>query len=138
MVVIPGPVEFLMGSPSTEERRNPGELQHKKRIGRTFAIAATPVTVKQYRKFAAGHGAVGDFEQFARTADSPVIRTSWFDGVAYCNWLSQQEGLPESEWCYEPLLDPKDLPAPVYKGGMKLARNYLQRTGYRLPTEAEM
>jgi formylglycine-generating enzyme required for sulfatase activity len=25
-----------------------------------------------------------------------------------------------------------------YKGGMRLARNYLQRQGYRLPTEAEM
>jgi formylglycine-generating enzyme required for sulfatase activity len=95
-----------------------------------------------------------------------VIGTNWFQAVAYCNWLSKQEGLPESEWCYEPLQDPKALPAlagssvgllaeslgPLavacglfpgrtdteYKGGMKLAPNYLQRTGYRLPTEAEM
>ena len=36
--------------------------------------------------------------------------------------------------------DPKALPAtdPEYKVGMKLAANYLKRSGYRLPTEAEM
>jgi eukaryotic-like serine/threonine-protein kinase len=165
MVVIPGPVEFLMGSPPTEAGRNPNELQHTKRIGRTFALAAKAVTVEQYRKFAARYG-VGEIERWVRTADSPVIGPSWFEAVAYCNWLSQQEGLPESEWCYEPLQDPKAMPAlagssvgllagalgplaaacglfpgrtdPEYKAGMKLARNYLQRSGYRLPTEAEM
>jgi serine/threonine protein kinase/formylglycine-generating enzyme required for sulfatase activity len=137
MVVIPGPVEFVMGSPSTEKPRRANEFQHKKRIGRTFALAAKPVTVEEYRKFAPGYG-VGHIEQWARTADSPMIEISWFQAVAYCNWLSKQEGLPQSEWCYEPLLDPKGLPAPEYQGGMKLAPNYLQRTGYRLPTEAEM
>jgi formylglycine-generating enzyme required for sulfatase activity len=45
--------------------------------------------------------------------------------------LSRQEGLPESEWCYEPNQHGQ------YADGMKLAANYLQRTGYRLPTEAE-
>jgi formylglycine-generating enzyme required for sulfatase activity len=172
MVVIPGPVEFLIGSPSTEAGRSaepngglvfrPDELQHKKRIGRTFALAAKAVTVKQYQTFAAGYG-LG--HEWARTADSPVVGKNWFQAAEYCNWLSNQEGLPESEWCYEPLVDSKAMPAlagssvgllagslgplaatcglfpgrtdPEYKGGMKLARNYLQRTGYRLPTEAE-
>jgi formylglycine-generating enzyme required for sulfatase activity len=137
IVVIPGPVEFLMGSPPTEAGRMAIEWQHKKRIGRTFALAAKSVTVDQYRKFAAAYG-LGEIDEWARTTDSPVIRTSWFEAVAYCNWLSKQEGLPEKEWCYEPLLDPKGVSAPEYKGGMKLAQNYLQRTGYRLPTEAEM
>src|SRR5262249_11870355 len=43
-----------------------------------------------------------------------------------------QEGLPQSEWCYEPN------PHGVYGEGMKLKANYLSLTGYRLPTEAEM
>jgi formylglycine-generating enzyme required for sulfatase activity len=51
--------------------------------------------------------------------------------VEYCNWLSKQEGLPESESCYEPNKNGK------YEEGMKLAPDYLKRTGYRLPTEAE-
>jgi formylglycine-generating enzyme required for sulfatase activity len=128
MVVIPGPVEFWMGSPSTEEGRQPksGELEHTKKIGRTFALAAQAVTVEQYRKFNAGYGK-GDIERYVRTADSPVIGTDWFVAAAYCNWLSQREGLKEEQWCY-----PREI-----KPGMMLPHNYLSRTGYRLPTEAE-
>jgi formylglycine-generating enzyme required for sulfatase activity len=164
MVVIPGPMEFQMGSPSTEEGRRQAELQHKQRIGRMFAIAAKAVTLEQYRKFEPRHG-VGEIERWARTPDSPVTATNWYQAAAYCNWLSEQEGLAKSEWCYEPLVDRKALSAlagssagllagwfgPLaatggllsrridsgYKEGMKLAQNYLQRRGYRLPTEAE-
>jgi hypothetical protein len=46
---------------------------------------------------------MGQVEQWARSADSPAITTNWFQAVEYCNWLSKQEGLPESECCYEPL-----------------------------------
>jgi formylglycine-generating enzyme required for sulfatase activity len=93
-----------------------------------------------------------------------MINTNWFEAVAYCNWLSEQEGLPPSEWCYEPLGIPPAMLAgssvgllagsqgPLaatgglvlwrmdrpHLGGMNLARNYLRRSGYRLPTEAEM
>jgi formylglycine-generating enzyme required for sulfatase activity len=163
MVVIPGPVDFLMGSPVTEEGRGPNELQHKQRIGRGFALAAKAVTVEQYRKFNARYG-LQEIERWARTADSPVVTTDWFQAAVYCNWLSQQEGLPESEWCYEWQVDPKTVRAGSsvgllagasgalaaaygllpgradlqYRGGIKLARNYLRRTGYRLPTEAEI
>jgi formylglycine-generating enzyme required for sulfatase activity len=167
MVVIPGPVEFLMGSPPTEVGRAGNETQHKRRIGRTFALSAKSVTVAEYRKFEPHYG-FGEIERWAHHADSPVIATNWFQAVQYCNGLSKQEGLPESDWCYEPFHDPKEWPllaassvgllhAPggqgaflalggVYPGrtdgayapGMRLARNYLQRHGYRLPTEAEM
>src|SRR5581483_2245925 len=51
MIVIPGPVEFLMGSPESEAGRKDNENQHKRRIARTFALAAKSVTVEQYRKF---------------------------------------------------------------------------------------
>jgi formylglycine-generating enzyme required for sulfatase activity len=126
MVVIPGPVEFTMGSPPTEAGRFTSETQHKKRIGRTFAIATKSVTVEEYRKFNARYG-IGEIEGQARTADSPVIGTSWYQAVAYCNWLSKEEGIPEDQWCYE------------IKGNVtKLKEKYLSLTGYRLPTEAEM
>jgi formylglycine-generating enzyme required for sulfatase activity len=133
MVVIPGPVKFAMGSPPTEADRRANEFQHTKRIGRTFALAAKSVTLDQYRKFDALYG-IFEIEPHARTGTSPVLGTDWYQAVAYCNWLSKEEGMPESEWCYEPVRDP----SPEYKEGMKLARNYLQRQGYRLPTEAEM
>src|SRR5262249_38748570 len=54
MVVIPGPVEFVMGSPVTEARRRDQEVQHKRRIARTFALAATPVTKEQFLRFRPG------------------------------------------------------------------------------------
>jgi formylglycine-generating enzyme required for sulfatase activity len=56
---------------------------------------------------------------------------SWYDATAYCNWLSEREGIPKDQWCYEPNKDGK------YAEGMRLAPNNLQRTGYRLPTEEE-
>ena len=164
MVVIPGPVEFVMGSPPTEAGRESRENQHKKRIGRTFALAARSVTLAEYQRFDRRYG--GETQQWSPTGDCPVLGISWFHAAAYCNWLSKQEGLPESEWCYEPLRDAKAMPAlaassvglmaspwgpmltacglypgrtdPEFKVGMKLAANYLKRSGYRLPTETEM
>jgi len=56
---------------------------------------------------------------------------SWYDAARYCNWLSYHEGIPKEQWCYEPNAQGK------YAEGMKPAADYLQRSGYRLPTEAE-
>ena len=51
--------------------------------------------------------------------------------MEYCNWLSEKEGIPEDQWCYEQTAGGK------YAAGMKIKRNHLKLTGYRLPTEAE-
>jgi formylglycine-generating enzyme required for sulfatase activity len=56
-----------------------------------------------------------------------MIMMDWFMAAAYCNWLSKEEGFPKEEWCY---------PEKVVEG-MVLPDNFLERTGYRLPTEAE-
>ncbi len=50
----------------------------------------------------------------------PVIFVSWYGAVAYCNWLSEKEGL-------SPCYGPKD-----NRGNGDIKKN-----GYRLPTEAE-
>jgi formylglycine-generating enzyme required for sulfatase activity len=132
LVVIPGPVEFPMGSPPTEAGREGGpegiiERQHQKRIGHSFAIAAREVTVKQFLRFKAH-----DYNTyFSPTPGCPVNAVSWYEAAAYCNWLSKQEGLPEKQWCYLP--NDKG----EYAEGMKHAPDYLKRTGYRLPSEAE-
>ena len=114
-----------MGSPLTEAGRSDDETQHKERIGRTFALAAKSVTVEQYRKFDDGYKLPA---VYTRTADLPVIGTSWHQAAAYCNWLSKKEGIDQDQWCYE------------IKDGQvtKLKANYLSLAGYRLPTEAEM
>jgi formylglycine-generating enzyme required for sulfatase activity len=138
MVVIPGPVEFLMGSPPTEEGRSVVESQHKRRIGRTFALAAKSVTVREFRRFLKANKLEAWFEgggQFAPLMKSyspdehgPIILVDWYKAAAYCNWLSKQEGIPEDQWCYE--TNPQGQVTA-------LKAKYLSLQGYRLPTEAE-
>jgi formylglycine-generating enzyme required for sulfatase activity len=125
MVVIAGPVEFVMGSPPNEANRDEDERQQNMRIRRTFALASKPVTVEQYRQFDRDYKLPA---LFTRRTDLPVVATSWHQAAAYCNWLSKVEGIDEDQWCYE------------IKDGQvtKLKANYLRLTGYRLPTEVEM
>ena len=52
---------------------------------------------------------------------------TWYDAVRYCRWLTEQEGLPESQQCY-----PKDV-GP----NMRVPDDFLERRGYRLPTGVE-
>jgi formylglycine-generating enzyme required for sulfatase activity len=127
MVVIPGPVEFLMGSPPTENGRDAiRELQHRRRIGRTFALAATPVTKEQFLRFLPKFS----HKQMHRYPypTCPIGGVTWYEAAAYCNWLSEQEGLAKEQWCYE-----TDAQGRV----VRLRKDYLGLTGYRLPTEAE-
>src|SRR4051794_6189166 len=53
----------------------------------------------------------------------------------YCRWLSEREGVPEDQMCYPPVVD--ILLCVEAKAPLKLPPDYLVRTGYRLPTEAE-
>jgi formylglycine-generating enzyme required for sulfatase activity/serine/threonine protein kinase len=140
LTVIPGPVEFQMGSPESEPHRTPAERPHWRKIPRSFAIATKEVTVAEFRRFLrdnpaiekefAAAGRLTDLAKHSPTDDGPILTVDWYTAAAYCNWLSRQEGLPEKEWCY-----------PSGKGqtrpGMVMPEGYLRRKGYRLPTEAE-
>jgi formylglycine-generating enzyme required for sulfatase activity len=141
MVVVPGPSTFRMGSPVTEAGREGGpkgiiETLHRKRIGRTFAIAAHEVTVGQFRRFRKDHQ---HHETYSPGDEHPVNQVMWYDAAAYCNWLSDQEGIPPEQWCYEPKKgkDVRDWSREAYGEGMRLRENYLSLEGYRLPSEAE-
>ncbi len=54
------------------------------------------------------------------------IRVSWWDAIAYCNWLSKKEGLPKAY----------DSNGIVDKDG-RVSTDPSKVVGYRLPTEAE-
>jgi formylglycine-generating enzyme required for sulfatase activity len=126
LVVMPGPTEFMMGSPENEAGRVSVERRHKRRIGRSFSIATTPVTLEQYRKLDGDYGN-GLAPDWLRDPELPVIGINWFMGAMYCNWLSEREGVPSDQWCFS------------IKGQIfKLRKNYLALNGYRFPTEAEM
>ncbi len=120
-----------MGSPLSETERRDDETQHLRRIQRSYAIASRSVTVEEFQQFLKDRPDVIKpiTNRYSPDKDCPIIAVSWFMAAQYCNWLSEKEGLPEKDWCYPAHEDIKD--------GMKPYPDYLQRKGYRLPTEAE-
>jgi formylglycine-generating enzyme required for sulfatase activity/serine/threonine protein kinase/class 3 adenylate cyclase len=124
-----GPVEFTLGSPVTETGRHvENEPAHRKRIGRSFAIATKEVTVEQFKRFRQNHRLI---TRYSHDQDTPMVTVTWYDAAAYCNWLSEREGIPPDKWCYLPDKDGD------YDEGMRIKTDHLKLTGYRLPTEAE-
>jgi serine/threonine protein kinase/formylglycine-generating enzyme required for sulfatase activity len=127
-VVIPGPVEFVMGSPLREA--GPDEPQVTKYIGRSFAIATTPVTMGQLQRFLRAFKRNHAYtRKYCPDPECPAIGMNWFTAAQFCRWLSDQEGVPPDQMCFPPIDEIKE--------GMVLPKDYLSRTGYRLPTEAE-
>ena len=131
LVIIPEVQKFMMGSP---ERSYPEEPPLWKRIPRSYAIGTKEVTVAQFKEFLKSsdkgkHRDKAEVEKYSPDDDGPMIQVDWFWAAAYCNWLSKQEGMPASEWCY---------PDNIEKGkNMEMPEGFLERKGYRLPTEAE-
>jgi len=126
---------FQMGSPESEAGRNPSERLHQRKIGRRIAISTKEVTKAQWQVFAESVKIwTVDEEQlkpYIRTDDSPMLWMTWYEAAWYCNWLSEVEGIPEDQWCYE------TNGMQEYGPGMRAKQNFLELTGYRLPTEAE-
>ncbi|MBI1913292.1 MAG: SUMF1/EgtB/PvdO family nonheme iron enzyme [Planctomycetes bacterium] len=132
LVLVPGPVEFGMGSPPSDPDRIEGiDVLHRRRIPRSYALASRSVTVAEFERFLKDRPDVAHsyLKRYRPEADGPIISVTWLEAAQYCNWLSEKEGLAEKEWCYPKHEDIKD--------GMRLPADFLRRTGYRLPTEAE-
>jgi serine/threonine protein kinase/formylglycine-generating enzyme required for sulfatase activity/tetratricopeptide (TPR) repeat protein len=134
--VIDGPSEFRMGSLASDpERKIETEPPRRMAIPRRYAIATKEVTIEQFRRFVESNGLfsvrASDLRQASSVPDGPWIGATWYAAAAYCNWLSEQEGLSKSNWCYERNR------ADVIAEGMTIPEDVIKRKGYRLPTEAE-
>lgn len=111
------PGTFSMGSDRREQGRQANEVQRDIKLTRLFYIGTKEVTNEAFRQFRTGHSS-GIVQRTTLDNDNyPVARVAWSDAIAFCNWLSQRDGLP-----------------PAYRNG-KLIQP--ATTGYRLPTEAE-
>jgi formylglycine-generating enzyme required for sulfatase activity/tRNA A-37 threonylcarbamoyl transferase component Bud32 len=133
MVCVRDPAVFRMGSPAPEAGRVGNEAPHRRAIGRNFAIAARPVTNREFERFrnAKLPGRLApDASTWSPAPNGPVVGVSWFEAAQFCNWLSEKDGLDDSEWCYPTRKED-------FKLGLKPFPDYLKRKGYRLPTESE-
>jgi eukaryotic-like serine/threonine-protein kinase len=128
--VIDGPVEYQMGSPHREVGQDGARRLQSRRIPWRFSIASTEVTNIQYQKFAQENPRYRfDLERnLSPDPRGPVVGVRIYEVAAFCNWLSKAEGL---EPCFEPNSN------GLYAEGMRFVPNYLDRSGYRLPTQAE-
>lgn len=94
--------EFLMGCEAGQENERP---VHQVWVDR-FAIGKFPVTNAQYRQFLLSTGAEPPrfwLEPMFADPRKPVVGTTWFEAVAYCDWLANQAAQPfrlptEAEW----------------------------------------
>jgi formylglycine-generating enzyme required for sulfatase activity len=104
---------FTLGSPPNETGRRRNEHQVQVDFSRQFWVSEKEITQSQFTAFLAANQAV--------KSNLPVTGVSWLEAAQYCNWLSQQEGLPIF---YR------------FQNGRYLGVN-ASSNGYRLPTEAE-
>jgi formylglycine-generating enzyme required for sulfatase activity len=112
---------FTMGSPRREPGRRSNETERQVELRRPFYISRFQVTNREFREFRAQHLS-GIFKDESLDLErQPVVRVSWQDAAAFCNWLSERDKLPPA---YVRRGDRFELVEPV-------------TTGYRLPTEAE-
>ncbi|MEQ1801997.1 MAG: PEGA domain-containing protein [Gammaproteobacteria bacterium] len=119
------PGSLRMGAPRREQGRRANETERDVRLTRPFYIGVREVTNTQFRAFRPRHTSGAEKYQVLAGGDYPAVMLGWEDAAAYCNWLSDQEGLPRA---YETVAKP---------GGPQLALVSPATSGYRLPTEAE-
>lgn len=115
------PGAFTMGASRREAGRRPNENLRDIQLERPFYIGFKEVTNFEFRQFSADHSSGTVSGVTLNNEVQPVVQISWSQAAAYCNWLSEQEGL-----------------TLFYKiEGEDIISFNSEATGYRLPTEAE-
>jgi formylglycine-generating enzyme required for sulfatase activity len=87
----PAPAPGTGGSSAGRTDERPA---HRVSLG-AFRLALLPVTNREYAAFlaATAHRPPRFWDDARFNApDQPVVGVTWFDAVAYCDWLSQQTG----------------------------------------------
>ena len=120
-LVLVQPGAYVMGTPRGEQGRQSNEAQRPVRLTRAFYLSDREISNAQFRRFASSHSSGIIRRETLDNSRQPVARVSWADAARYCNWLSQQDGLP----------------AAYREEGGSLRLVLPLSTGYRLPSEAE-
>ncbi len=112
---------FTMGSPRREPGRRANEAQRDVELRRPFYMGVREVTNAEFKRFKSDHRSGIVPPNTLELDNQPVVNIRWEQAAAYCNWLSEQEGLK---------------PAYVKDGDSLVPANPMTN-GYRLPTDAE-
>ena len=112
---------FTMGASRRQQGRRANEVQRQITLERGFYMSDTPVSNNQYRQFDRFHSSGHVKGNSLNGENYPVVNITWEKAAAYCNWLSEQEGLNNFYTQTK----------GVISGIDPLAN------GYRLPSEAE-
>jgi len=107
---------FQMGAGEADRGEGPA---HDVEV-ESFYIGKYQVTCREYGAFCTATGRRDPCHRHWRGTNFPVVNVSWYDAVAYCNWLSEREG--------------RD---PCYRVEGEMVICDFDKDGYRLPTEAE-
>ncbi|MBN2477369.1 MAG: SUMF1/EgtB/PvdO family nonheme iron enzyme [Pirellulales bacterium] len=132
--VVCRPGSFMMGAADWDPDREIDEPLHEETIERAFALCDREVTNRHYRTFCTDANKLFPAnKEFAPEPEHPVVGVDWYHAVFFCRWLTEQAGMDEADQCYN---DPADWQRGV--GGVFTTIEYhAERSGYRLPTEAE-
>jgi formylglycine-generating enzyme required for sulfatase activity len=88
IVLLPiAPGTFKMGSPASEEGRDPDEKLHQVTISRYFWMGKFEVTQEQWTSLMGSNPSV--FKDSGK--DAPVDSVSWHDAMAFCKKLNERE-----------------------------------------------
>lgn len=117
---------FTMGDTWENEKLDEGPA-HRVEITYDFYMGVYEVTFQEYDIFCDRTNRSKPDDRSWGRESRPVINVSWWDAIAYCNWLSEKESLPVAYDGEGNLLD----------GEGKITTNPSRVVGYRLPTEAE-
>jgi len=125
------------GSFTMGDTRNVGASDekptHKVVVEYDFYIGKYEVTFEEYFLFLEASGKANDIEIVEAEAKTiPVTNVSWWDAIAYCNWLSKEEDLPVA---YRTFGEPDEGQLLDFEGNT--TTDVSKVVGYRLPTEAE-
>ncbi len=118
------------------EDRVPAPPTPQVRITLPFFLSMKPVTVAEFTFFS------GEYQPDRKTSPgkyTPANQVSLIEAMAYCRWLSEQEMISPDQMCY-PSVEEILACRRRLEGEEKwpsLPPNFLERMGYRLPTEAE-
>jgi len=100
---------------------------HQVTLTYDFEMAKYEVTFDEYDVFCDATSKDKPSDEGWGRGSRPVINVSWWDAIAYCNWLSEKEKLPKAYDTEGNFLD---------KDGI-ITADPSKVLGYRLPTEAE-